>query len=162
MLLGVDIVEDVRRGLQRLTPREEQIIRMRWGIGEDGDYTRREIGERFDISAPRVAKIEEAALRKLRSNKFPAMRLDHWAAVPDPGLVKKYAHAAFKASITRALAYRRAQAAKAEWEALWHRPPPPPPPPPPAPPPYVIWGDNLWLALYLLALRMMDPYYVPK
>jgi RNA polymerase primary sigma factor len=52
--------------LSTLNPREEKILRMRFGIGEKTDYTLEEVGKVFGISRERVRQIEERALRKLR------------------------------------------------------------------------------------------------
>jgi RNA polymerase primary sigma factor len=52
--------------LATLTPREEQILRMRFGIGEKSDYTLEEVGQRFAVTRERIRQIEAKALRKLR------------------------------------------------------------------------------------------------
>ncbi|MBI4457241.1 MAG: RNA polymerase sigma factor RpoD [Acidobacteria bacterium] len=52
--------------LQTLTPREEQVIRMRFGIGDDSERTLEEVGERFSVTRERIRQIEKQALRKLR------------------------------------------------------------------------------------------------
>lgn len=58
--------EQTRRVLATLTPREEQILRMRFGIGERSDYTLEEVGQRFGVTRERIRQIEAKALRKLR------------------------------------------------------------------------------------------------
>lgn len=58
--------EQTRRVLGTLTPREEQILRMRFGIGERSDYTLEEVGQRFAVTRERIRQIEAKALRKLR------------------------------------------------------------------------------------------------
>ena len=50
-----------------LTPREEQILRMRFGIDEKTDYTLEEVGQRFAVTRERIRQIEAKALRKLRN-----------------------------------------------------------------------------------------------
>jgi len=55
-----------RKVLATLTPREEQILRMRFGIGEKSDYTLEEVGQRFAVTRERIRQIEAKALRKLR------------------------------------------------------------------------------------------------
>ncbi len=55
--------------LVTLTPREEQIVRLRFGIGERSDYTLDEVGQRFAVTRERIRQIEAKALRKLRSPK---------------------------------------------------------------------------------------------
>ncbi len=63
---SLDFSKQTQRLLSTLTPREEKILRMRFGIGEKTDYTLEEVGKRFGISRERVRQIEERALRKLR------------------------------------------------------------------------------------------------
>ena len=59
--------EQTRKVLATLTPREEQILRMRFGIGEKSDYTLEEVGQRFAVTRERIRQIEAKALRKLRN-----------------------------------------------------------------------------------------------
>jgi RNA polymerase primary sigma factor len=54
------------RVLSTLTPREEQVLRMRFGIGERSDHTLEEVGGRFAVTRERIRQIESKALRKLR------------------------------------------------------------------------------------------------
>lgn len=61
-----NLEEQTRRVLATLTPREEQILRMRFGIGEKSDYTLEEVGQRFAVTRERIRQIEAKALRKLR------------------------------------------------------------------------------------------------
>jgi RNA polymerase primary sigma factor len=63
---SLDFSKQTQRLLSTLAPREEKILRMRFGIGEKTDYTLEEVGKRFGISRERVRQIEERALRKLR------------------------------------------------------------------------------------------------
>jgi RNA polymerase primary sigma factor len=55
-----------RKVLATLTPREEQILRLRFGIGEKSDYTLEEVGQRFQVTRERIRQIEAKALRKLK------------------------------------------------------------------------------------------------
>jgi len=55
-----------RRVLGTLTPREEQVLRLRFGIGERSDHTLEEVGTRFAVTRERIRQIESKALRKLR------------------------------------------------------------------------------------------------
>ncbi len=55
-----------RKVLGTLTPREEQVLRLRFGIGEQGDLTLEEVGQRFAVTRERIRQIEAKALRKLR------------------------------------------------------------------------------------------------
>jgi RNA polymerase primary sigma factor len=57
-----------RKVLATLTPREEQIVRMRFGIGQKSDFTLEEVGKRFAVTRERIRQIEAKALRKLREN----------------------------------------------------------------------------------------------
>ncbi len=63
---SLDFSKQTQRLLSTLNPREEKILRMRFGIGEKTDYTLEEVGKKFGISRERVRQIEERALRKLR------------------------------------------------------------------------------------------------
>ena len=53
-------------GLATLTPREEKVLRMRFGIGEKSDHTLEEVGRDFCVTRERIRQIEAKALRKLR------------------------------------------------------------------------------------------------
>jgi RNA polymerase primary sigma factor len=55
-----------RKVLATLTPREEQVLRLRFGIGEKTDHTLEEVGGRFSVTRERIRQIEAKALRKLR------------------------------------------------------------------------------------------------
>ncbi|OAQ20840.1 sigma-70 family RNA polymerase sigma factor [Thermosulfurimonas dismutans] len=61
-----DLSEKIRSLLSTLSPREEKIIRLRFGIGEEGEYTLEEIGKRFGVSRERIRQIEKKALARLR------------------------------------------------------------------------------------------------
>ena len=58
--------EQTRKVLATLTPREEQILRMRFGIGQKTDYKLEEVGKQFAVTRERIRQIEAKALRKLR------------------------------------------------------------------------------------------------
>ncbi len=60
--------EQTRKVLATLTPREERVLRMRFGIGERTDHTLEEVGQDFDVTRERIRQIEAKALRKLRHN----------------------------------------------------------------------------------------------
>lgn len=60
------IREQILKVLQTLTPREQKIIKMRFGIGEDRDHTLEEIGQHLSITRERVRQIEFKALKKLK------------------------------------------------------------------------------------------------
>ncbi|HUT53085.1 MAG TPA: sigma-70 family RNA polymerase sigma factor [bacterium] len=58
--------EEIEDALRTLSPKEEMIVRMRFGIGMDTEYTLEEIGNAFNISRERVRQIVEKSLKKLR------------------------------------------------------------------------------------------------
>jgi RNA polymerase primary sigma factor len=58
--------ETATRVLASLTPREERIIRMRFGIGMNADHTLEEVGQQFSLTRERIRQIEARALRKLK------------------------------------------------------------------------------------------------
>ncbi len=60
------ISEQTLKTLKTLTPKEEKVIRMRYGIGLDRDYTLEEIGRYFAVTRERVRQIETIAMKKLR------------------------------------------------------------------------------------------------
>jgi RNA polymerase primary sigma factor len=64
--IGVGFQEQMRNLLTTLSPREEKIIRMRFGIGEKSDYTLEETGKVFGVTRERIRQIEAIALTKLR------------------------------------------------------------------------------------------------
>jgi len=58
--------DQTRKVLATLTPREEQVLRLRFGIGERSDHTLEEVGGRFAVTRERIRQIEAKAIRKLR------------------------------------------------------------------------------------------------
>jgi RNA polymerase primary sigma factor len=62
-----NLQREMQKALAVLPPRQEKVIRMRFGIGEAREHTLEELGERFSITRERIRQIEEKALRKLRS-----------------------------------------------------------------------------------------------
>ena len=58
--------ETTTRVLASLTPREERIVRMRFGIGMNTDHTLEEVGQQFSVTRERIRQIEAKALRKLK------------------------------------------------------------------------------------------------
>jgi len=65
-IINTNLVEQVRKALATLTPREEKVLRMRFGIGEKDDHTLEEVGRDFDVTRERIRQIEAKSLRKLR------------------------------------------------------------------------------------------------
>src|SRR5271165_638174 len=65
-VINNNLAEQTRRVLATLTPREEKVLRMRFGIGESSDHTLEEVGQDFNVTRERIRQIEAKALRKLR------------------------------------------------------------------------------------------------
>ncbi len=61
-----DLIEQLNQTLSTLTPKEERVIRMRFGIGENYDHTLEEVGQVFEVTRERIRQIEAKALRKLK------------------------------------------------------------------------------------------------
>jgi len=85
-LMSVTLREQTRQALAALTPREEQVLRLRFGVGEATDFTLEEVGQRFAVTRERIRQIEAKALRKLRrpqrrplpgARRAPVERGDH-------------------------------------------------------------------------------------
>ncbi len=64
--VNMSLVEQIRNVLATLTPREEKVLRLRFGIGERSDHTLEEVGREFLVTRERIRQIEAKALRKLR------------------------------------------------------------------------------------------------
>jgi RNA polymerase primary sigma factor len=64
--VSLNLAEQTRKVLATLTPREEKVLRMRFGIGEKADHTLEEVGQDFTVTRERIRQIEAKALRKLR------------------------------------------------------------------------------------------------
>jgi RNA polymerase primary sigma factor len=65
-VVNYNLGEQTRKILTSLTPREEKVLRMRFGIGEKSDHTLEEVGRDFSVTRERIRQIEAKALRKLR------------------------------------------------------------------------------------------------
>jgi RNA polymerase primary sigma factor len=65
-VMGRNLQEQTNKVLATLSPREEQVLRLRFGIGEPQDHTLEEVGGRFAVTRERIRQIEAKALRKLR------------------------------------------------------------------------------------------------
>ena len=65
-LIETDLTGQIHKVLATLSPREEKILRMRFGIGEKSERTLEEVGNDFSVTRERIRQIEAKALRKLR------------------------------------------------------------------------------------------------
>jgi RNA polymerase primary sigma factor len=65
-VINMNLAEQTRKILATLTPREEKVLRMRFGIGEKSDHTLEEVGLDFGVTRERIRQIEAKALNKLR------------------------------------------------------------------------------------------------
>jgi len=66
IVLSKNLSDQTRKVLSTLTPREEKVLKMRFGIGEEREFTLEEVGEYFNVTRERIRQIEGKALRKLR------------------------------------------------------------------------------------------------
>ena len=64
--LNASLQENTRKVLSTLSPREEQVLKMRFGIGQSVNHTLEEVGQGFEVTRERIRQIEAKALRKLR------------------------------------------------------------------------------------------------
>ena len=74
----VEFQRQMQRILRTLGPREEKIIRMRFGIGEKAEYTLEETGHVFGLTRERIRQLEASALQKLRRPKRGPAKPFHW------------------------------------------------------------------------------------
>ncbi len=77
-VINMNLSDQTRRVLATLTPREEKVLRMRFGIGEKSDHTLEEVGKDFEVTRERIRQIEAKALRKLR---HPSRSKRLWAFI---------------------------------------------------------------------------------
>jgi len=66
-VIGLNLERQTEEVLKTLTPREERVLRLRFGIGDGCDHTLEEVGQQFDVTRERIRQIEAKALRKLES-----------------------------------------------------------------------------------------------
>lgn len=66
-VISAELAEQTRKVLATLTPREEEVLRQRFGIGEATDPSLEEVGQDFEVTRERIKEIERKALEKLRS-----------------------------------------------------------------------------------------------
>ena len=65
-VINLNLKEQTDALLKTLTPREERVIKMRFGIGDGSEHTLEEVGQSFQVTRERIRQIEAKALRKLR------------------------------------------------------------------------------------------------
>jgi len=65
-LIAEDLAGHVDLALGTLSPREREVLRLRFGLGHDEEHTLGQIGARFSVTRERIRQIEAEALRKLR------------------------------------------------------------------------------------------------
>ena len=65
-VISMNLSEQTRKVLATLTPREEKVLRMRFGIGEKSDHTLEEVGQDFFVTRERIRQIREKAQIKIR------------------------------------------------------------------------------------------------
>jgi RNA polymerase nonessential primary-like sigma factor len=64
-----DLANEVERALAPLSDREREVLRLRYGLGADREYTLEEIGRRLSVTRERVRQIESRALQKVRASR---------------------------------------------------------------------------------------------
>ena len=75
-VINVNLKERTERVLRTLSPREEKVLRMRFGMDDGSEHTLEEVGRCFDVTRERIRQIEAKALRKLRqSSRSSELRL---------------------------------------------------------------------------------------
>jgi RNA polymerase primary sigma factor len=65
-VINLNLKEQTENVLKTLTPREERVIKMRFGVAEGSEHTLEEVGQSFAVTRERIRQIEAKALRKLR------------------------------------------------------------------------------------------------
>ena len=79
-----NLKETTTRVLASLTPREERVLRMRFGIGMNTDHTLEEVGQQFSVTRERIRQIEAKALRKLKHPSRSMAAAERKAEVAQP------------------------------------------------------------------------------
>ena len=65
-MISVNLKEYTSQVLRTLTPREERVVKMRFGLEDGSEHTLEEVGQSFQVTRERIRQIEAKALRKLR------------------------------------------------------------------------------------------------
>ena len=66
-MIGLSLREQTNKVLNTLTPREEKVLRLRFGLSDGCEHTLEEVGQDFAVTRERIRQIEAKALRKLRN-----------------------------------------------------------------------------------------------
>ena len=72
--IQANLKETVTRVLASLTPREERVLRMRFGIGMNTDHTLEEVGKQFDVTRERIRQIEAKAMKTMKARWMKTIR----------------------------------------------------------------------------------------
>ncbi len=70
VVAGTDLSERIKQALSTLNPREEQIVRMRFGIGYETEHTLDQVGKQFNLTRERIRQIEQRALEKIEESEI--------------------------------------------------------------------------------------------
>jgi DNA-directed RNA polymerase sigma subunit (sigma70/sigma32) len=73
-VINLNLKEQTESVLKTLTPREERVIKMRFGVGDGSEHTLEEVGQSFAVTRERIRQIEAKALRKLRGARATVMK----------------------------------------------------------------------------------------
>ena len=79
-VINVNLKDQTSQVLRTLTPREEKVIKMRFGLEDGSEHTLEEVGQSFAVTRERIRQIEAKALRKLRHPAAPANSAPSWTA----------------------------------------------------------------------------------
>jgi RNA polymerase primary sigma factor len=82
-VLRINLKEKAESVLKTLTPREEQVLKLRFGLGDGSEHTLEEVGRRFSVTRERIRQIEAKALHKLRQSPHSSLLRVFHGALPD-------------------------------------------------------------------------------
>lgn len=125
-LCKVQLVECVQNVLDSLTPREEKLLKLRFGIGLDSDYTLEEVGKAFRVTRERIRQIEAKALRKLKHpvrsgvlRQFISADLYYETTAETQRRIKEWQQEWREERDKKALIYKTEKEMSPEKHALW-------------------------------------------
>jgi len=70
VVININLKDETAAVLHELTPQEEQVIRMRFGIGEDSEHTLEEVGQKLSVTRERIRQIQVQAIHKLQQGRY--------------------------------------------------------------------------------------------